>query len=368
MDSTALYTSPYHPHLADALERRRAFYRRQAPGSVLSIYSVAGRARHNHLGAIPDYRQMCAANVARFEARSDLDDDWVPLAQTHLGMGLFGAIYGSQMIWMPENETSWSDPPLAEWPDDLPERLRFDPDNPLIDLARRTIRYYREQAQGRFGVGVLETIDALNLVVALRGATNAYTDIYLHPDEVRTVMERGLQWNIKWLEMQWNEAGPYAGGWCTLIDWLPEKTVWLSVDADSYCKIETYAQLSRPYMQRLIDHFGAGWQHLHAPGVRLLPEIVKLRNLVAIQIGDDVGYPRAFSRLREVQKITGGIPLQVGCTWDEFRAAFQDGTLPGNVEYHVSGAPSASAANEAAKAARRYRDRHAPGGDGAGVS
>jgi len=348
--------SPYHPHLARTLERRVAFYRRQAPGTVLAIFSVTGRERPSHLRHVPDFREMCAANIARIEARRDLEDDSAPLAQTHLGMGLFGAIHGSPIRWMPEDETSWSDPPLREWPDDLERRLRFDPENPLIDLARRTIRYYRQQAQGRFGVGMLETIDALNLVVALRGATNAYADILLHPEQVHTVMEHGLQWNIEWLEMQWQEAGPFAGGWCSLIDWLPERTVWLSVDAETYCRPDVYATLSRPYMQRLIDHFGHGWQHLHAPGVRLLPEIVKLRNLVGIQIGDDVGWPRPFTRLRELQKVAGDIPLQVGCTWDEFRAALEAGTLPGNVEYHVHGAPSAAAANEMAAAARGYMD------------
>ncbi len=304
----------YRPDLGEVLERRRAFYRREIPGSVLAVFEVAGRGRTSHLRYIPDYRAMCAANIEWFEARRDLRDDWVPLAQTHLGMGLFGAIFGSPIVWMPENETSWSRPPFSEWPQDLAQRLQFDPDHPMIDLARRTIRYYREQAEGRFGVGVLETIDALNLVVALRGATDAYADLYLHSAEVRTAMECGLQWNIDWLEMQWREAGPFADGWCTIVDWLPQKTVWLSVDADTYCRLEVYATLSRPYMQRLVDHFGAGWQHLHAPGVRLLPEIVQLRGLVGIQIGDDIGWPRTFTRLREIQQVTGDIPLQVGCT------------------------------------------------------
>jgi hypothetical protein len=298
---------------------------------------------------------MLAANLAAFEARRDLLDDWVPLAQAHLGMGLFGAIFGSDIVWMPDDETSWSDPPLVDWPHDLEARLKFDPDNPMIALVRRVLRYYRDHAHGRFGIGVLETIDALNLLVALRGATQAYQDLYLFPDRVQEVMTLGAEWNRRWLEMQWEEVGAFSDGWCSIVDWLPTKTVWLSVDADTYCKPEVYAEQSRPHMQRLVDHFGAGWQHLHAPGMRLLPEIVRLRNLVGIQIGDDIGHPRPFDRLSRIQPITRDIPLQIGCTWQEFCAGLHSGALPGNVEYHVSGAPSAKSANEMAAEAKRYR-------------
>jgi hypothetical protein len=275
-------------------------------------------------------------------------------------MGLFGAIFGSDIVWMPDDETSWSGPPLPDWPPDLAQRLRFDPDNPMIALALSVIRYYRQHAHGRFGIGLLETIDTLNLLVALRGATQAYQDLYLFPERVSEVMALGIEWNRRWLEAQWDEAGPYCGGWCSLVDWLPARTVWLSVDAETYCRPVVYALQSRRHTQKLVDHFGACWQHLHAPGIRLLPEIVKLRNLVGVQIGEDIGHRRPFDRLREIQRITSGIPLQIGCTWQEFCAGIDSGTLPGNVEYHVSGAPSAEAANAMAAEAKRYRASTSP--------
>jgi hypothetical protein len=357
-----LYRSPFKANLDETLERRSAFYalpgdsgRRAMAGTILANFRVTGRPGRSHLGCIPDPAGMLSVILASFESRRDLLDDWMPLAQTHLGMGLFGAIFGSDIVWMPDDETSWSNPPLPDWPNDLEARLKFDPDNPMIALARRVIRYYRSEAHGRFGIGVLETIDALNLLVALRGATQAYQDLYLFPAEVEEVMALGAEWNRCWLEMQWEEAGAFAGGWCSIVDWLPTKTVWLSVDADTYCRPEVYAEQSRPHMQRLVDNFGACWQHLHAPGMRLLPEIVKLRNLVGIQIGEDIGHPRPIDRLSQVQQITGDIPLQVGCTWDEFCRGIESATLPGSVEYHVSGAPSAQAANEMAAEARRYR-------------
>jgi len=349
--------SPYKPNLERTLERRRAFYQREMLDQVLVCFSVDGLPRVSHLRFVPDYVQMCQVQVDYFEARRELDDDWVPLAQTHFGMGLFGAIFGSEIVWRPESATSWSRPPFQEeWPDDYAERLRFDPHHPLVDLVRRSIRHHREHSRGRFGVGVLETIDALNLVNELRGATQGFMDLYLHPDIVRDVMELGVQWNIEWLEMQMEEAGPFAGGWASLADWFPWRTVWLSVDAYGSCKLETYVEMGREFMQRLIDHFGYGWQHLHSDGVRLLPEIVKLRNLVGIQIGEDVGYPRPFEIVRELQAVAGTVPLQIGCTWQEFRAGLEDGTLAGGVEYHVSGAPSVSAANRLAAQAREYRD------------
>ncbi|MCJ7737182.1 MAG: hypothetical protein MUQ10_07705, partial [Anaerolineae bacterium] len=325
---------------------------------VLTVFSVAGLPCVSHLYFVPDYEEMCAAQTRCFEARRGVDDDRVPLAQTHFGMGIFGAIFGSEIVWQPEHATSWSRTPLSEWPDDLGSLLRFDPDNAYVDLVRRSIRYHRTVSQGRFGIGCLETIDALNLVNELRGATEGFTDLYLQPDVLREVMGLGVQWNIDWLEMQMAEAGTFAGGWCSIMDWFPARTVWLSVDAYGSCKSETYVQLGREYMQRLIDHFGYGWQHLHSDGVRLLPEIVKLRNLLGIQIGADEGYPRPFDIVRELQTVTGEIPLQIGCTWAELCEGIECGTLAGGVEYRVSGAPSIGEANMMAARAREYQDDH----------
>jgi hypothetical protein len=356
MESGVMPAPAYHPNLARTLERRRAFYERRTPDQVLACFTVQGHAPVQHLHFVPEFVQMCRSQVDYFEVRREMDDDWLPLAQTHFGMGLFGGIFGSEVIWRPDDETSWSRPPFDEWPHDLGKRLRFDPHHPLVDLVLRTIKYHREQSQGTFAVGVLETIDALNLVNVLRGGTQGFMDLYLHQEIVREVMELGVQWNIEWLEAQWETAGAFAGGWASLVDWFPWRTVWLSVDAYGCCKLETYVQTGREYAQRLIDHFGHGWQHLHADGIRLLPEIVKLRNLVGIQIGEDVGYPRPFEIVRALQEMVGTIPLQIGCTWTEFRDSLEAGTLAGSVEYHVSGAPSIEAANRIAARAREYRD------------
>ncbi|NLE45586.1 MAG: hypothetical protein GX620_12770 [Chloroflexi bacterium] len=346
----------YKPNLERTLERRCAFYRREMNDQVLAVFSIAGMPRTHHLRCVPDYRRMCQVQIEFLQARRRLDDDWVPLAQTHFGMGVFGGIFGSEVIWRPDDETSWSREPFSVWPERLAERLRFDAADPLVDLVRRSIRYHRKQAGGQFGIGVLETIDALNLVTVLRGPTQGFQDLYLFPDLVREVMELGVQWNIDWLEMQLAEAGSFADGWCSLVDWFPWPTVWLSVDAYGSCHSDVYVKLGRDYMQRLIDHFGCGWQHLHSDGVRLLPEIVRLRNLVGLQIGEDVGYPRPFDIVRDLQLVTGEIPLQIGCTWHEFTSGIEQGTLAGGVEYHVSGAPTLAAASRMAAAAREYRD------------
>jgi len=347
----------YAANLDRTVERRQAFLRREMSDRVLTVFSVVGLPCVDHRHFLPDYEQMCAAQMRCFEARRSVDDDWVPLAQTHFGMGIFGAIFGSEIVWKPEDATSWSYAPLAEWPGDLEALLRFDPDNTWVDLVRRSIRHHHNMSQGRFAVGCLETIDALNLVNELRGATEGFMDLYLWPDTVREVMELGVQWNIDWLEMQMEEAGAFAGGWASLADWFPWRTVWLSVDAYGSCKSETYVQDGREYAQRLIDHFGYGWQHLHSDGVRLLPEIVKLRNLLGIQIGADEGFPRPFDIVRELQAVTGDIPLQIGCTWSELCEGIACGTLAGGVEYHVSSVPSVAEANRMAARVREYRDK-----------
>lgn len=81
----------------------------------------------------------------------------------------------------------------------------------------------------------------------------------------------------------------------------------------------TYAKFARPYTQQVIDAFGHGQIHTHSLGLKNIPEIAKLNNLMSIQISDDPNTPRAFEQLEFLLPRCDGMPLTVGCTLEEVR-------------------------------------------------
>jgi hypothetical protein len=168
-----------------------------------------------------------------------------------------------------------------------------------------------------------------------------------------------VDFNIRLLEMQRDIFGPSVyyddGVFIQHCSWLPGRTVWLSVDAYSLCSPQVYAGIGREYQQQLIDHFGGGWLHLHALGVYLLPELVKLKRLLGISILDDPGQPRPFEQLQQIQAATGALPLEIWCHKDELLAGIRAGTLPGGILYRVDQVKTVDEGNAVAAQAREYR-------------
>ena len=71
----------------------------------------------------------------------------------------------------------------------------------------------------------------------------------------------------------------------------------------------------------MVDHFGAGWLHMHNSHLHLLEEVVTVKGLVGIGILDDPKQVPCFERLPAIQEVTGDIPLQINCRKEQFLAA-----------------------------------------------
>jgi len=123
----------------------------------------------------------------------------------------------------------------------------------LLDLQR----YVAGHAGDRFAQHAMITMDALNFVAELRGATPAYLDLYEYPEELRALMELGLDYNIRFQEAQQVITGPLADGCCVMMaGWVPfPRAITLSVDAYVICSVDSYLEFGFDYQQRLIEHF-----------------------------------------------------------------------------------------------------------------
>lgn len=349
----------YKPNLEQAVERHRLLWTGRIPHGILATIepeeAPLGQVATAACRFAPDLEVMMTVWEDWLGRRRELRDDSIPVARVSFGSNAFGGYLGAEVVF--GEGGGWSKPLLTDW--SLLETLRFDENNEWIRRQPEACRYFVQRAAGRFAVCETEIIDALNLADLLRGTTQALLDIDDHLQELRRLMAFGVGFNARLIEMQREILGPavyYGGGVFSLhYIWLPGQAVWLSVDAYTICRPQVFTYFGREFLQELIDHFGGGWLHLHANGLHLLPEVVKLERLLGISICEDPGQPHPFERLDEIQAITGSLPLEIWCHKDELLAGIRSRTLPGGILYRVDQVQAVHEGNVIMEQVRAYR-------------
>jgi hypothetical protein len=105
----------------------------------------------------------------------------------------------------------------------------------------------------------------------------------------------------------------------------------------------------------MLAAFDGGVLHIHGNGRHLLEAVSSLRGLKAIFLGDDKGFPAAFSVLPALKRRTGDLPLVVQVGFPDFLAALEAHRLPGGILYKVLGVPDSDTANRVMDRVRAYR-------------
>ena len=282
----------------------------------------------------PDLQTMFNAWDTKYQTRQDILDDLIPVGRVSFGSAAFGGFLGADVTF--EYGIGWAQPFIKSY--EQLDELVYDPQNPWIIRQQEACRYFVEHADGKFPLCETEILDGLNLVEGLRGSL-AYTDVYDFPKEVHRLLDFSSDFSIRILNMQRQILAPnlyYEEGIFSMFRiWLPGKAPWMSVDAYGNCSPQIFREFGRPYLQRMIDYYGGGWIHLHSHALHLLPELVKLDQLVGIGICDDPNVPGCFEQLEHIRQITGEIPLQIDCSARQLEKAMLDHTLPGNVMYMI---------------------------------
>jgi hypothetical protein len=116
-----------------------------------------------------------------------------------------------------------------------------------------------------------------------------------------------------------------------------------------------FEKWGRDPVERIFDAFDGGVIHIHGNGRHLLEAASTIRGLKAILLMDDLGFPKAFDKLRDLQSQTGDMPLAVFADCDNFVERLRRHDLPGGVLYQVKNVPNAATANDLMKEVRDYR-------------
>lgn len=322
----------YKPSLSEVVERHRLLWSRRLPNGILARVDPAGLPFIDPLSHCPDIPAMAAAWDHNYRVRREVEDDLLPVARVSFGSAAYGGYLGAKVTF--DSGAGWSYPLLADY--NQLDQLHFDEQNEWIQRQQEACRCFVQTAQGKFALCETEQMNGLNLVELLRG-TAVYTDFFDYPDELHRLLDFAGAFDIRFTEMQRDILAPclkYQEGVFSIFRiWLPGRAVWVSVDAYGLCSSKVFREFGAPYLQRVIDHFGGGWIHVHSNDVRLLPEIVKLVGILGIGIYDDPGAPRGFERLAQIRQVTGDIPLQIDCRVEELEQGLAKGDLPGSVMY-----------------------------------
>ena len=116
-----------------------------------------------------------------------------------------------------------------------------------------------------------------------------------------------------------------------------------------------FERWGRRTLERIFAEFDGGVTHIHGNGRHLLEAVSTVQGLKALYLGDDKGFPPAFTILPEIRQRVGDLPLVVGVEFADFLPALQSQRLSGGVFYRVSDVPDLDAANRAMEQVRAYR-------------
>ncbi len=337
-------------NLQRTLDRRVAFYERCMDAGILvklhisrpaSAASVPVAARVRGCLALEDLEGCIRRARAVVESLRDNPSDVIPDIYPTLPFGesVWAGLLGGEIEFSGTDEATWSycrNPPVA----DLArfEFPRLDPDNRWFRAMMESTRHHVAAMEPICDAIPFIFLDCLNLLVELRGACTAYTDLYDYPEQ----MDRFMDWSVG-VNMQLYDAQAVlmrdfvdaAFDGHAYAKYSIARIPSLSVDANNMCDAGMYRRWGLPQHQRIVRNYGGGRLHIHGNGRHLCELVSEIQGLTSCCMGDDVGYPPAWTVVGELIKRMDPVPIEVSMPLAPFAEGLRRQTLPPGVCYHV---------------------------------
>lgn len=326
----------YKPDLEDVIRRYQALYAAQEPGHVM-VYAMPPMMTPEpvpHLNEIDlntqmeEYLDLCLRNYrAHLENVREIEDDLIPTFGPNFGIGEYSAFIAGEVIFT--EDTSWAAPVLTNLEDF--RQLKLDENAYWYRMMDRALSHLVKVGASCPLPIIRGYYSPLDLAHALRGE-KLFTDFADTPEAVHEFMDFCAD-AIIWLSSRLlrvtglNWGGNIAGAW------LKPGTICMSEDIACLISPRTYATFARPYTQKVINAIGHGQIHTHSLGIKTIPEITKLDNLLGLQISDDPNVPRGFEKMEWLLPRVNNIPLTIGCTAEELKTCFKDVTAQYNITF-----------------------------------
>jgi len=242
--------------------------------------------------------------------------------------------------------------------DDLLD-LQFDENSAMARRMRECVAYFQARCGGKFVLCPYIVNDGLHMLTLLRGYDRTYLDFYDQPEKLHEFLARAAEACIALHEYELSLIGPVDGGWTNKqANWYTQRVVTINLDDYLACCEDVYREFGLPYHQRIIDHFGRGILHYHTPALRLLPAVLELTNVIAVQVSRDPKLPKPIDTIAELRQAIGQVPMiDIHVNRDQFERMLRQQELAGNTEYVVFGVKDLDDARRLAELARTYVSR-----------
>ena len=310
----------YASQLERRISRHRAFHARREPGDLL-VYINGGRtpsfevflcrllhAQPPGVMLRPDairaaVRGYVASLRDAYDACYAIDDDKVPCAVVHWGMGgVTAAMIGGDPVH--DGGTSWLEPNLS-WSEI--NGLAFDPGNQWLRFAVDVNQALWENWDHDFMVLPYVHRSPLDAANGIRG-TDLFLDMYEHPDRVTALVDWCADWSIA-VETLIKQEAPRPSGWGVGVwgAWLPDDAVFVNGDPVGLISREQAERFDRPSNEKLFAHTGGGFFHNHTLGLHQVDVVNTYRGALVQWFVDDPNQRSLASALLDQPKLRDAI-------------------------------------------------------------
>ena len=359
-------------NLRATMDRFLEFFQRRMQDGILATIPVRAKDNAEDLfNTGPTRVRNCIAleNLERFLERQTAPDtsqwlcDFIPSVYPTLTFGesIWSAFLGAEILFAGNDVHTWSyaaDPAIESV-----DSFRFPeitPDNPWLQRMLRVTAYSIDTLMPEFDVSPFIFMDCLNLLVDLRGASNAYMDIVDNPDFIQIFNRWSIGENIKVFEAQTALSRSFvreAFGGHAYYKYARCNIPAISIDAYGLCHKDVYASSGLQQHIEITDHFDGAYLHIHGNGRHLCGLVSGIEKLTCCDMGDDVGFESAFSIIDSLLENMHPIPIKVSVPKELFVKRLRERSLPGGTWYAVSEAESVTEANEIMKQVLEYHPR-----------
>ena len=357
-------------NLQQTFDRFLSFYERRLSGGILAaIYPApvgggqvdVGETRTRGCLLLEDL-EGCRRRVGNQDI-SEWSSDIIPAVYPtgNFGESIWSGLLGGEIIFSGNNVHTWShcSKPVIQSVEafNYPE---IKTDNFWFGKMLEVTAYFTSHLPPNCDVNHFIFDDCLNLLVELRGAQNAYTDLYDYPDFVRKFMDWSVRENIRVFDAQAKISRNFvrdAFGGHPVFKYATCNMPEISIDAYNLCRPEVYEEFGLEHHQKLVEHYGGAKLHIHSNGRHLCRLAASNDRITYCSFTEDIGFQKPWEIVAELKESMDPIPIRVTMPKEVFVKKLDERSLPGGVFYLVPGAESVKAANELM---RRVFDYHSP--------
>jgi hypothetical protein len=279
----------------DSLRRRRAFYNREETdrpvwGVSLGFFANDAYPRtlaHLRPGRImPDgipVEEFLRDSEDRCGAEEQLGD-FPPTCAPFPYVPWLEAVAGCPIFASPKS--LWAEPCLTDW-DAWPSEQPI-LENPWTRKLLEIMDALIEQAGGRYQVSPSLMRGPVDILSAMRGASQIAFDCIDTPDRIPPALERCAEIWRTLAAAQLERIPPSPSGYLAidlaLRTWAPDKLVWLQEDAMALLSPSLYRKFVMPIDDRLSAEFPCVAFHLHGSALWAVDDVVRLPGVNVVEL------------------------------------------------------------------------------------